>query len=117
MLKRTFRWIVVMICINMTAYTVCQREDGKTVIELKDKFYIKTDQISLLDNKIFIQVDDLIYETPALYSDQNGFFIDKIASSGDCAWYQWECRKVNCRTCNQRGIDYKCRKCGFPMSG
>lgn len=116
MIKNIFRWIALLILclINIATYASCQLDENTEIIKLHEKFYVKIDQINFEKNKIHIQLESIVYETPAIHSDKDGYFIDKIASSGNCSWYEWQCAK--CHFCNLRGIDYRCRECRFPMS-
>ena len=86
------------------------------VVDLTKKFYITEDQIKLEGNKIYIDVEGLIYQTPAVFADENGYYIEQVAKSGNCAWYEWKCEK--CGYCNLRGVDYECRvpSCQYPIS-
>ena len=86
------------------------------VIDLDRKFYVDVDQINFNNNRIYISVGDLTYETPAIFSDKNGYYIEQVAKSGDCAWYEWQCTRRDCKSCNLRGIDYECRSCKKPIS-
>lgn len=67
---------------------------GDGVIKLARKLYIATDQIDFSENKIFIKLDQLIYETPSVLSDINGYYVDQI-SMGDWA------KSGNCPCCKQ----------------
>ena len=84
--------------------------------ETSPKLYLTADQIHLADQKIYISVDGITYEVPGLFSDENGYYIEKVAGSGDCAWYEWQCRNKKCKACNIRGIDWTCKWCGWPIS-
>ncbi len=86
------------------------------IVDLTKKFYITEDQIKLSGNKIYIDVEGIIYETPAVFTDENGYYIEQVAKSGKCAWYEWECER--CGYCNLRGVDYECRvpTCQYPIS-
>ena len=100
---------------NIASLDACVDEsNSEELIDLLRKFYVKVEQIAFSDNKIYIDVEDLTYVTPAIFSDENGYYIEKIAKSGNCSWYEWECSK--CRACNLRGIDWECRACGRPIS-
>jgi hypothetical protein len=118
MMKRVIMYIAfMMLClVHMAGYTQCQRSDCKGLIELDEKFYVQLNQIRFSENKIYIQIEDITYETPAIHADDEGYFIEKVASSGNCAWYEWECPRDNCHFCNLRGLDYKCRVCNHPIS-
>ncbi len=79
------------------------------------KLYIATDQIHFADNRIYVEIDAAIYETPAIHADGNGYYIVSAAKSGHCSWYQWECSNPECQACNLIGRDWTCQKCGKPI--
>lgn len=87
--------------------------NGK-IIDLEQKFYVTAEQIQFSENKIYIILKDITYVTPAILSDEDGYYIEQIAKSGNCAWYEWKCTR--CGFCNMRGLDYECRSCGYPIS-
>jgi hypothetical protein len=81
----------------------------KNVIELSENFYLSTDQITFADQKIYVNIDNTFYVTPALFSDEKGFYIQLTRSKcrGTCPWYKWEC---SCGTCNL--YELECAGCG-----
>lgn len=84
------------------------------LIQLEKKIYVGKDQIKLDLEKIYVELGGYIYETPGLYFDENGYYIDQVAKSGSCSWYEWQCS--SCRFCNLRGVDWECGSCGRPIS-
>jgi hypothetical protein len=116
MQKSILGTIAMMICFaNMASLDACLNDTcSNQVIDLPQKFYVKLDHINFRDNKIYIDVDNFIYATPAIFSDEEGYYIEKIATSGDCSWYEWQCTK--CGACNLRGVDWECRSCKRPIS-
>jgi hypothetical protein len=117
-MKSMLKWIKMMMILCFFAGIVSvQANSNKTGKggSLDLKFYIQPEQISLDNNKIYVNFeDDLIYEVPAIFSDERGYYFESIAKSGDCSWYEWECER--CRTCNLRGVDWRCRACGLGIS-
>ena len=113
MLRMTALWILLL-CIHHLAMS--DEKNNPSTIPLSKKFYLNADQIHLIDNKICIQIEGYVYETPAIRSDEIGYYIDTVAQSGYCAWYEWQCRDSKCQFCNLRGIDWECRKCHRPIS-
>jgi hypothetical protein len=114
MLKNLGLWLVLTaLCIINIAVSHEMNHEG--MIELADKIYIESDQINFADKKIYIQIKDSIFETSAIHSDEKGYYIDQVAKSGNCAWYEWECREETCLTCNLRGT-LKCGRCGRGIS-
>lgn len=70
------------------------------------KRYIPMEKITLVDNLILVEIEEGIFETPAIYSDANGFYIEnvKIADQGKCGYLQWQCQR--CSQCNS--LFYSC---------
>ena len=79
------------------------------------KKYIPMEKIVLIDHSILIEFEGEIFETPALYSDSHGFYIEnvKIADQGNCGHLQWQCNR--CSQCNS--LFYSCcAKCNRHIS-
>ncbi len=59
-------------------------EDSDTVF--CGKRYLPMEKIAFIDNSILVEIEDQIFETPAIYNDENGYYIQdvKIAGRGDC---------------------------------
>jgi hypothetical protein len=58
------------------------------------------------DSKIFVQVLDEVHAVPAIFSDQDGYYVIKIKR---CKTWQWQCNV--CEKCNYLE-DYRCVFCG-----
>ena len=101
-----------------TSYADENSPCGTTIIDLAQKFYVDADQITFDNNKIHITVEGITYETPALFSDKNGCYIEQVevAKKRDCAWYEWQCTRQDCKFCNLMGIEHECRACKKPIS-
>jgi hypothetical protein len=87
--------------------TTCNsnREDNHS-IDLVQKIYLHTDQVSFHDSKIFVQLFDEVRVVPAVFSDQNGYY---ILTGKRCKSWQWTCDY--CKKCNELE-DYRCVYCG-----
>lgn len=111
-------FIAMILCFSDISTLVANSdvENDRGIIDLGKKFYVNVEQVDFANQKIYIGTEGIVYETPALFSDENGYYILQIAQSGHCAWYEWECSNSKCKACNLRGIDYKCRSCGRPIS-
>ena len=117
-MRKSMKWLGIMIlCIvNIVSLEASlNRKCNGKVIELMQKFYVQQDQIHFNNNKIYINIEDFTYATPALLSDENGYYIDQVVGSGSCAWYEWQCTR--CLTCNLRGLNLACKSCNKSMSG
>jgi len=93
----------------------CKQND----IELSNNYYLNSDQITFADQKIYVTIHDELYETPALFSDENGLYIQRIRSkcTGRCSWYEWECScgfcnlyEIQCGNCRGLKAHVKCEK-------
>jgi hypothetical protein len=76
--------LLAFICVPFVSiYGSCQNgqisEEGNVIN--CGKTYIQSDHIELIANTIFVKIDDLIYETPALYNDENGYYIMEVRAS------------------------------------
>jgi hypothetical protein len=115
MSKKTLsKWLAAVVVCFMIPFCVQADINDDEIINLDQKLYVKMDQIDFCDNKIYVNVDNFIYESPAIFSDQKGYYIEKIAKSGICSWYEWQC--IRCYFCNLRGVDWECRSCKKPIS-
>ena len=117
MLKKAALFLIILTCFATKHVLISHELTADNIIVLSEKIYIEVDQINFMDKKIYVHVNEGIFEIPAIYSDENGYFFDKVAKSGHCSWYEWECLWRPCGYCNLRGIDLKCRACGRDMSG
>ena len=61
-----------------------KEHEGKEFIDC-GKQYLHLDQIALTETAIFVKIDDVIYETPCLYSDEMGYYILQVKKSS-CAF-------------------------------
>lgn len=112
MLKMAVMFLSLFVSVNHLA--ISNESNAESIAQLPEKFYITADQIQLSDGKIYVRVGEFVYEVPAIYSDEKGYYFDRVAKSGHCSWYEWECQ--GCYFCNLRGLDWKCRACGRPIS-
>lgn len=109
----------------MAEYSFSENPCGKDVIgqitsnnhfDIIDcgKRYIPMEKIALVANAILVEFEGETFQTPALYNDADGFYIENIiADRGKCGHVQWEC--ANCHHCNS--LFYSCcSKCDFHIS-
>lgn len=89
---------------------------NESVVELGRKYYVTLEHVNFVDDAIYIEVEGITYKTPAINTDENGYYIDRVSKSGNCRWYEWQCRNKKCKACNYRGIDRECRKCQWSIS-
>lgn len=90
------------------------------IIELPENYYIQSEQIIFADKKIYININDEKYETPALFSDEDGYFIQTIRGkcTGKCGLFEWECGRcgfcnlyeIECGNCKGLKAHVKCEK-------
>lgn len=73
-----------------------QQENSKVVP--CGKRYIAADKISFSENTILIEIDDMVLPTPAIQSDEGGFYIQYV--------------KVNSSRCDGM-LDWECGRCGY----
>ena len=55
------------------------------------KTYVSLEQVDFVENKIFVKVEDLIFQIPALYSDQTGLFFQSHYTYHFCGAFEKEC--------------------------
>jgi hypothetical protein len=114
MKNKLWIWIaVVMLGLigNISLYAgTCRKES----VRLTQKIYLSADQIRFANGAIYFTFDNYTYETPAIFSDEKGYYIEEIAKSGNCSWKEWQCEV--CGFCNLRLVDWECRRCGFSIS-
>jgi hypothetical protein len=115
-LKKT--GIILVCCANIFAQaeTPC----NENIIQLPENYYILSEYIIFADNKIYVNIHDEKYETTALFSDENGYFIQTIRGKclGLCKWYEWECGRcgfcnlyeLECGNCKGLKAHVKCEK-------
>lgn len=78
----------------------------------KGKLYIPREKIALVDDLILVEIEDLIFETPAIFTDENGFYVTEVKDDG-CGRLRWRCK--NCDECNSLFFS-RCSKCKKPIS-
>lgn len=108
-MKNLLKKIGIMIFCGSILCQAENRESCQKSIEFLENYYIESEQVVFTDKKIYVSIDDEKYETPALFSDENGYYIQKIRGkcTGVCTWYEWECG--NCHFCNLYEIE--CGNC------
>jgi len=103
------RAIVLFLLLCCSAYAETTDENCQEMqILLERNVYVKLEQILFENNKIFVSINDVIYQTPAIYTDENGYYIQKLFER-ECSWYEWKCPR--CYQCNWK-IDLVC-PCGY----
>lgn len=114
--KKAMKGIAIIVFLNsmLSLQASIQEKNEEQIVDLEQKVYVQTDQIYFDSNRIYINIDDFTYETPALSSDDSGYYIDTISKKDKCSWYHWQC--TNCKTCNLRGVNWECKKCKKPVS-
>jgi hypothetical protein len=88
--------------------TGCQREE----VAIPQKTYLQDQQIVFFQSKIYVNIEGIAFEVPAIYSDEDGYYILTGQPRGRCEPYEWKCG--NCGTCNEFSY-YYCRKCKREM--
>ncbi len=118
MARRLMIGLMAMACLVHSAisYASSSEKCSAEIVSTLEKMYVNIDQVECSDNKIYVTTDDFVILTPALYWDDKGYYIFLAAESGNCAWYEWQCRNPTCRFCNLRGVDWKCRACTWSIS-
>ncbi len=106
-----FVWVLTLV-ISLSHTLFLQADCHCDVVELEEKIYLNGDQILISDNKIAINIDEVTYETPAVFTDERGYYIEKIGKKRECSWYEWKC--TGCSKCNAK-TNWKCKKCGTPV--
>ncbi len=93
------KYVLVSMFLSSAAI-LCGDECGCAPISSFSRTYLSGDQICLREGKIYIQDKDEIFLSPAIYSDEKGFFIIRASKdSEDCKSDEWWCSK--CRQCNK----------------
>lgn len=80
------------------------------------KTYVTPEQIDFHENRIFVQINDLIVQTKSLLTDTQGIYITTVRDG--CGPTQWRCfkrdtRGMVCDTCNW-DWNYTCSRCEKP---
>jgi len=116
MMAKTFNkiaFLLISICLPFVAANASCKEDQEKEFIDCGKQYLQLDQIDLVENAIFVKIDDTIYETPCLYSDEAGYYILQIRKRS-CALWEWECGY--CHECNSR-LEKCCDSCNRDKKG
>ncbi|HEY2811557.1 MAG TPA: hypothetical protein VGJ00_09250 [Rhabdochlamydiaceae bacterium] len=101
------KWITLFVFFLMPLFLRAQ-QCPEVMIDLAENLYVKGEQIQFADNTIYVMIDDVAFKTPAIYSDECGYYV--LALGGEaCRWYEWKCCK--CGTCVWLGIE-ECPICG-----
>jgi hypothetical protein len=75
-----------------------------------EKLYLQKDQILFEDSHIFVQLSNKVVSVPAIFSDQEGYYI--YTAAWFCKSWEWKCS--SCGKCNALE-DYRCYNCGTEM--
>ena len=108
MLKNFYSLSMLFLLLCCSVYAETTKNCEEIQISLESKMYITVDQILFENGKIFVAMDNGIYQTPAIHADENGYYVQKLIER-DCSWYEWKCPK--CHQCNWK-IDLVC-PCGY----
>ncbi|OGN59317.1 MAG: hypothetical protein A3F40_04045 [Chlamydiae bacterium RIFCSPHIGHO2_12_FULL_27_8] len=73
-----------------------------------EKTYIDQSQIFFEDNKIFVEIDNNIFQIKSIKQDESGLFFSKIVKNKEIIW-NWACKY--CKTKNSPFRIY-CKNCG-----
>lgn len=93
------------------AYCIpCPDSANEHAVAQSDKLYLEKDQILFEDSRIFVQLSNKVIAVPAVFSDQEGYYI--YTAAWFCKSWEWKCRK--CGLCNAIE-DYRCYNCGTEM--
>lgn len=90
----------------------CNLQGNTAEAVLPRKIYVQEQQISFYGSKIYVSLDSDTLLIPAIFSDEDGYFILTKQPRGRCEPYEWKCG--NCGTCNDLA-DYYCRNCKEEM--
>ncbi len=101
---------------TMSLFSLDNLEDSNIIC--CGKKYIPLEKIALVDNFILVEIENEVFETLAIYNDENGFYIENVKKGGkardDCGLLEWKCH--NCRACNSVFISC-CTNCNWHISG
>lgn len=79
------------------------------------KTYVEADKIAFAEGAILVNVEEQIIETPAIFSDKNGFYILQVkVDTRHCMWPNWECD--GCGYCNN-ALERCCLVCEHDRAG
>ena len=79
-----------------------------------EKKYLSLDQIALVNDVIFVELEDRIVETGAIRCDEKGLFIQYPWDLECPKKYDWKCK--HCGLCNQPHIKC-CQRCDRDQQG
>ncbi len=108
---------VLFLMLAQVAYAQCSgcNSVGRSSLALNEKMYVEPNQIAFHDSKIYVQLEENVFIVPAIYSDQDGFYIQLTKQPrGRCEPYEWKCPNPNCGRCNDFSDD-TCPRCGTEM--
>lgn len=95
--------LILFVLLWINCFSDCSRLDAEWHYISCPKTYIRSDQIDICENGIFVRIHDFIIQTEYLRSDAHGIFIENISADG-CGPSQWRCKRVDrgviCNTCN-----------------
>lgn len=99
----------LMFLAQINANCISEERNFETLLQ---KIYLHTQQIIFDDTKIFVQLNDNdIIAVPAIFSDQQGYYILK---TWGCKSWEWKCPNTSCGRCNSLEY-YRCPSCGTEM--
>jgi hypothetical protein len=90
----------------------CNLQGNSSEAVLPRKIYVQEQQIAFSESKIYVNIDSNTFLIPAIYSDENGYFILTKQPGGRCERWEWKCG--NCGKCNDLA-DYHCWNCNEEM--
>lgn len=73
-----------------------------------EKAYVKSDQVVFSENTILIDLNDVVVEADAIYSDEQGLYFIVDQDKRDCRSPDWWC--AFCKQCNAYWYS-RCPKC------
>jgi len=101
-------FVLLFMAVVMQSYAGCPCKKPKPKQdESIERIYVAPAQINLNGNQILVLMDDQVYQTSAIFSDEKGIYI-KEYYTGDCPDGFWQCR--TCGHCNERYYLW-CRVC------
>lgn len=107
----------ILIFLIILSCNYCLQADCISCIEHKnairnsisEKIYVSLDQVFFQDSQIYLQLSDTSFAIPAIYTDQQGYYVLNNGWFKKCKSWEWECS--NCGNCNSWEY-YKCPSCG-----
>ncbi len=107
---RFFGFLAVLFFLTTSLHaecSCCPKPKTLTLIEC-EKTYIQPSQIELLDEHIYVQVNNRVVQTAALHADACGIFFKDVYKETNCPDGFWECQ--TCHACNA-GYTFFCTEC------